>query len=132
MVLAQGGIECPVPVARRGGGQAALWSSPALLKRVGGSQALCNAGAHREVSPGLLKRLIGGKEDGSSRADSSHRRAEQSWAQDGRWEECGGCRRGRSQGQGPRQSTEGCSGRERAGQEAGSQRLGQLLLQGQF
>lgn len=81
-----------------------------------------------------LEGLIGGKEDGSrGRADGSRWGAEQSWAQDGSWEEGGGCGGGRAEGQGPRQGTDGrCCGGYRAGQEAGCQSLGELLLQGQF
>lgn len=78
--------------------------------------------------------LIGGKNDGSrGRANGSRWGAKQSWTQDWSWEEGGGRCGGRPEGQGPWQGTDGCrrSG-ERAGQEAGCQGLGELLLQGQF
>lgn len=78
--------------------------------------------------------LIGGKNDGSrGRANGSCWGAKQSWTQDWSWEEGGGRCGGRPEGQGPWQGTDGCrrSG-ERAGQEAGCQGLGELLLQGQF
>lgn len=89
------------------------------------------AGKSALASPGGL---IGGEEDGScGRADGSCWGAEQSWAQDRSWEEGGGCCGGRPEGEGPWQGTDG-SGRcgDWAGQEAGCQRLGELLLQGQF
>lgn len=78
--------------------------------------------------------LIGGKDDGSrGRADGSRWSAKQSWAQDGSWEEGSGCCGGRPESQGSWQGTDGGGGRGQwAGQEAGCQRLGELLLQGQF
>lgn len=89
------------------------------------------AGKSALGSPGGL---IGGKNDGScGRANGSRWSAKQSWTQDWSWEEGGGRCGGRPEGQGPWQGTDGCrrSG-ERAGQEAGCQDLGELLLQGQF
>ena len=84
-------------------------------------------------APGSPGGLIGGKDDGSrGRANGSRWGAKQSWAQDRRREE-GGCRGRRPEGQGPWEGTDGCRrGGDRAGQEAGCQRLGELLLQGQF
>lgn len=89
------------------------------------------AGKRALASPGSL---VGGKDDGPcGRADSSCWGTKQSWAQDGSWEEGGGCCGSRPEGQGPWQGTDGSGrSRDRAGQKAGRQRLGELLLQGQF
>lgn len=88
----------------------------------------------RKSGPASPGGLIGGKEDGScGRADGSCWGAKQSWAQDRSREEGGGCCGGRPEGEGPWQGTDGSGrGGDRAGQEAGCQRLGELLLQGQF
>lgn len=78
--------------------------------------------------------LVGRKKDGPcSRADGPCWRAEQSWAQDRSWEEGSSCGGGGTEGQGPWQGTDGSScGGQWTRQEAGCQRLGELLLQGQF